>query len=223
MKQGLVVFDLDGTLLRGLTVCEVLAESLGHLTRMRELESVILQEDIVSARLEIAGWYQNTPIERLLHFLARATLAPGTREGIARLQNCGVEIAIASLTWEFAVEWFAQQLNIKHYRGTRLQSTGEIEHIFPIDKARLLQQWTSELGISSQNVAAVGDSQGDIDLLMEATHSFFVGSTMPAGLNHVTHLPNVDIVSLTDRILYQFGIEYISSLQEQESHAIRSV
>ncbi len=35
----LVAFDLDGTLLRGDTVCEVLARRLGRLDRMRELEA----------------------------------------------------------------------------------------------------------------------------------------------------------------------------------------
>lgn len=35
--RGLVVFDLDGTLLRGPTVCELLAAPLGHLAEMRSL------------------------------------------------------------------------------------------------------------------------------------------------------------------------------------------
>lgn len=38
---GLAVFDLDGTLLRGPTVCEVLARTLGRLDRMRQLEVLI--------------------------------------------------------------------------------------------------------------------------------------------------------------------------------------
>jgi hypothetical protein len=35
---GLAVFDLDGTLLRGPTVCEVLARALGRLDRLWQLE-----------------------------------------------------------------------------------------------------------------------------------------------------------------------------------------
>jgi hypothetical protein len=38
---GLTVFDLDGTLLRGPTVCEVLAQTLGRLNQMRQLEVLI--------------------------------------------------------------------------------------------------------------------------------------------------------------------------------------
>lgn len=36
----LVAFDLDGTLLRGDTVCEALARRMGHFERMRELEAI---------------------------------------------------------------------------------------------------------------------------------------------------------------------------------------
>lgn len=38
MGIRLVVFDLDGTLIRGRTICEVVADGLGHRDRMRVLE-----------------------------------------------------------------------------------------------------------------------------------------------------------------------------------------
>jgi hypothetical protein len=47
--EALVVFDLDGTLLRGRTVCEVLAEPLGRLERMRDTE-MTARADIASVR-----------------------------------------------------------------------------------------------------------------------------------------------------------------------------
>ena len=42
-RTRLVTFDLDGTLVRGNSVCEVLAHKLGHLDRMRMLESIASQ------------------------------------------------------------------------------------------------------------------------------------------------------------------------------------
>ncbi len=209
--QGLVVFDLDGTLLRGLTVCEVVAESLGYSSRMRELESVIAKGDIVNARLEMVHWYEDKSIEDLLCLLPKATLAPGACEGIAYLQESRIEVAIASLTWEWAVEWFAQQFNIQYYLGTQLKPTGEISHVFPQDKAQWLRQLAVKLNIPTQNIVAVGDSQGDVDLLLEATHAFFVGSTVPANLEHVTHLPNANIMLLADRILHKLGVQTLRS------------
>jgi len=52
--KALVVFDLDGTLLRGPTVCEVLAESLGRLERMRQLERFAGDQELRAAREEMA-------------------------------------------------------------------------------------------------------------------------------------------------------------------------
>jgi hypothetical protein len=56
---GLAVFDLDGTLLRGPTVCEVLAQALGRLGHMRQLEALIAglsDVDIAAAREEMVRW-----------------------------------------------------------------------------------------------------------------------------------------------------------------------
>ena len=105
LDRGLVVFDLDGTLLRGLTVCEVLADFLGKLPRMRELEARIAQGDIAAARTEMARWYHGISLHELLRPVQSVPLAPGAREGVARLQAHGVEVALASITWEFAVAW----------------------------------------------------------------------------------------------------------------------
>ena len=51
----LVVFDLDGTLLRPYTACEVLAQRLGHAERMAEIERISGKDEIVAARVEMAG------------------------------------------------------------------------------------------------------------------------------------------------------------------------
>ena len=92
---GLVAFDLDGTLLRGPTVCEVLAGGLGHLERMREFETITTESDMAAARLEMTRWYRGIPIAELTATLDFASLAPKTAEGIRLLREHGFEIAIA--------------------------------------------------------------------------------------------------------------------------------
>ena len=105
---GLAVFNLDGTLLRGETVCEVLAQTLGRLDRMREFETLTLEGEIAAAREEMAAWYQSVPQAELIKLLESATIAPGASEGIGLLRQHGIVAGMASITWEFAVEWFAQ-------------------------------------------------------------------------------------------------------------------
>jgi hypothetical protein len=85
---GLAVFDLDGTLLRGPTVCEVLAWALGRLDHMRRLEALIAglsDIDIAAAREEMVRWYQGIPLADLTSQLRSVTLAPRASEGITFL------------------------------------------------------------------------------------------------------------------------------------------
>jgi FMN phosphatase YigB (HAD superfamily) len=79
--HGLVVFDLDGTLIRGSTVCELLAEPLGKLSRMQQFEKLKTEDEITSARIEMASWYADIPLTRLIESLEAARLAPGTLVG----------------------------------------------------------------------------------------------------------------------------------------------
>ena len=44
--RGIVVFDLDGTLLRGETVCEMLARPLGRIDQMQEFEQLKCEAEI---------------------------------------------------------------------------------------------------------------------------------------------------------------------------------
>jgi HAD superfamily phosphoserine phosphatase-like hydrolase len=202
---GLAVFDLDGTLLRGPTVCEILAAPLGRLERMRQLEACTTETELTAAREEMASWYNGILIAQLTAALEPATWAPGTLEGIQWLQAQGVAVAIASITWEFAVAWFARQLDIPYYLGTTLQPNGEIQHVWPRDKASWLRRLAKDLGIPARNIAAVGDSAGDVELLLEASHAFYVGANLPDRLAHAVHLPHADIVTVASRILDAFG------------------
>ena len=95
----IVAFDLDGTLLRGDTACEVLARPIGRLARMREMEASSSTEQLAAARTEMAGWYQDYSRSELLGFLDQAELAPGAEDGCRQLREAGVEIVITSVTW----------------------------------------------------------------------------------------------------------------------------
>jgi HAD superfamily phosphoserine phosphatase-like hydrolase len=201
---GLAVFDLDGTLLRGPTVCEVLAQSLGRLDHMRQLETLISglsDVDIAAAREEMVRWYREVSLVDLVSRLGSVTLAPRAAEGITLLRRHGVAVAMASITWEFAVAWFARQLHVDYYVGTRLEPDGTILHFWPRDKVTWLQGLRDTLRIPASRVAAIGDSGGDVEMLRAVRHPVFVGATLPGGLPEVTHLPRADIVTVAQWII----------------------
>jgi HAD superfamily phosphoserine phosphatase-like hydrolase len=199
--RGVVAFDLDGTLLRGPTVCELLAQPLGRVAEMRRFEALSSEAEIAAAREEMARWYEGRTPAELCAALDAARWAPGAREGVALLQANGVEVVIASITWSFAVEWLADRLGVSRSLGTELEPGGRVAHVWPRDKPRWLDSVLSALGVPRARVAAVGDSGSDTDLLAAAALRFFVGRDAPPSLRGLVHRPEGDIEQIAREIL----------------------
>lgn len=203
-RVRLVAFDLDGTLIHGDTVCEAIARQLGYLDRMRELERLTSWNDIEAvkaAREEMATWYGSATTLELCSYLNSLRLAPGVHEGFRLLKQHEIKIAIVSMTWEFAVEWFARDLGADYYIGTRLLPNGQIIHFWSQDKSRWLADLSQQSGFGLDEVAAVGDSGGDIDMLRIVGYPFFVGKTKPKELDKVSHYPDGDIYEIAKCII----------------------
>lgn len=197
----LAAFDLDGTLTRGDTVVEAFARQLGRLERARAFERLRAVADLTAAREEMAAWLVAADRGALLRCLADVPLAPGAADGIALLQGAGVRVAIVSITWEFAVAWFAARLGVDLWLGTRLRADGGVAHVWPDDKAHWLLATARRLGLARSQLAAVGDSWGDAAMLRLAGHAYFVGPTLPPDLTHATHLPAGDLLAVARAIL----------------------
>ncbi len=199
-QVALVAFDLDGTLLRGDTVCQAIARRMGHLERMNEFERRQHPDEIAAARAELAGYYATTSRDRLLSYLEGCQLAPGAEQAFALLRLHGIQTAIVSITWSFSVDWFASQLGADYAVGTLLDDAGMITHFWPHHKAEWLGELMTRLDLVPGQVAAIGDSWGDIAMLEQVDHRFFVGARLPDGLNAI-HLPDGDIHEIAQRIV----------------------
>lgn len=211
--NALVVFDLDGTLLRGPTVCEVLAEPLGPLERMRQLERFASERELRAAREEMARWFVPVGVPQLRDSLAGASLAPGTKKGLAILRSHGVAVGIASITWSFAVEHFARLLGVEHWQGTALEETGEIRHIWPEDKASWVRGLAQQLGMPLEKTAAVGDSAGDAAMLHAVGIPVFVGRELPSGQHGWLHYPAADIEVVSRHLVTRWRLSPSNPLE----------
>lgn len=201
VPRGIAIFDLDGTLLRGETVCEVLARPLGRIDQMQKFERLRSEAEIADARTQMMTWYEERTHEVLCGHLRNATWAPGARRAVRDLQEANILVAIASITWRFAVEWFADQLDVGHYLGTDLSSDGEITHVWGRDKAKWLEDLASRYKIPRHRIAAVGDSSGDADMLRAAHLRFFVGAAPSPEIPSSVHIPNADLSLIAARII----------------------
>lgn len=202
--KGLVVFDLDGTLLRGPTVCELLAAPLGKSKEMKRLEMSSTKREVKKARAEMARWYKGVPRKRLLRSLDALTWAPGARAAVQDLKNAGLEVAIASITWQFAVEEIAKRLAIAHFLGTYLQDDGRIVHTWAKDKASWLLRLMSSLSLPPERTAAVGDSTNDMPMLAIANLRFYVGSDVPQRIACI-HMPSADLTQIAEEIIARWN------------------
>jgi phosphoserine phosphatase len=200
-RLGLVAFDVDGTILRGPTVCECIAEGIGKLQAMQAFEQLTAKADIARARMEMAEWYRPFDRETLSACVDRATLAPGTREGFAALRRAGLKIALVSITWQFAVERLAHQLGADHAVGTALTASGEVAHFWPDDKVTWTTRYLARAGHPKDAFAAVGDSLSDLPMLLQSRRGYFVG-TKPVELPaHVLYWPDADISEIVADLL----------------------
>ena len=199
--RALVVFDLDGTLLRGQTVCKVIAQSLGRLPRMQEFERLKDRHQIAAAREEMALWYRDVPHASILDSLQNVQLAPGLATGISLLRAGGFAVGIASITWRFAVQYFADKWGIKYCLATTLEDFGRIDHVWPEHKAQWLLELSARLGIPRARTAAVGDSAGDYEMLSVAGTSIFVGTELPPQQPGWIHWPAADIAHIARHLI----------------------
>ena len=204
----LAAFDLDGTLLRGESVWEAIARGIGRLERVREMEQFRPDQvaEMTAAREESAGWYTAFTIDELLEHVASIQIAPGVDEGFALLREHGFKIAVVSLTWEFAVEWIAERFGGDYFVGTGLSPDGELTHFWPEDKAVWVARLARKLGVDMGDVAAVGDSRGDVPMLLAVGHPYWVGETVPVELDgKVIHEPDGDIRVVAEGIVRAVG------------------
>ena len=205
----LVAFDLDGTLLWGESVWEAIARGIGRLERVQEMEEQIAPDqiaEVTAAREESAGWYADFTLDELLEHVASMRVAPGVDEGFALLREHGFKIAIVSLTWEFSVEWFAERFGADYCVGTGLSPDGRITHFWPEDKALWLTELARKLGVNMSDVSAVGDTRGDVPMLLAVGHPYWVGETVPPELDgKVVHEADGDIGVVAERIVQAVG------------------
>lgn len=198
---GLVVFDLDGTLLCGPTVCELLAEPLGRAAEMQGFEALSAEADIAKSRVEMASWYRGISQEVLCDPLKRATWRPGVSAAISALRDADIEIAIATITWRFAAKWLADRIGVSRILGTELGQGGTIRHVWPRDKGDFLRALSKELGVPQERTAAVGDSLNDTSLLNAASLRFFVGEGRLPSVPDVRCRPNADILEIAREVV----------------------
>src|SRR4051794_1989597 len=98
-----VVFDLDGTLLRDTTVTVLLAEHLGDVQTINELERAFAAGEIPNRAIAdaCAASYAGRTTSEFAAVLAAAAWIEGIDETVRTLAQSGTHVLLGTITWRF--------------------------------------------------------------------------------------------------------------------------
>jgi phosphoserine phosphatase len=175
MSVRLVAFDMDGTLVNVVSswgeVHRYFGETNADALRMFMEDRIDDQEFI---RRDIQLWWKHNPeitADELRAILDRVPLMPGARELCAELKAQGVRTAIVSGGIDLLAQRIARELGIDrvYANGFRTDDRGRLtgEGIIRVPvkrKFEVLEALQTELGVSPQQSAAVGNSDIDVGL-----------------------------------------------------------
>lgn len=183
-----VVFDLDGTLLRGTTVSFLLAQWLGQTSAITELERAFHAHEISNSVVAdtSAGWLAGKSVTEAWRVLEDGSWIDGMAETFQVLTTAGVSLLLGTITWSFAAEMLRERYSFAAASGTEMQApdgvlSGVVSHYFDEhDKLRFVEDWCTQNGYSMSQVAAIGDSRSDVPLFHRAGMSIALNATPDA-------------------------------------------
>lgn len=183
-----VVFDLDGTLLRRTTVSLLLAEHFGHAETINELERAFAAGEISNRAIAdaSAACCAGRTTSEIRPVLAAASWIDGIDETLRTLAQTGTQVLLATITWILAAELLQERHGFVAASGTELQITdgvvaGSVSRYFDEhDKLQFVEEWCAERSIALADVAAVGDSRSDLPLFRRAGRSVALNATPEA-------------------------------------------
>lgn len=169
----LTVFDLDGTLIPKTTVCVHLAEWMGHLDVVHDLERRYAAHEI--SNTEVAAFdaphYAGLSLHDVGRRLDSIPSIAGIADTVEALRGRGMEVLLATVTWRFAAEHFARRYGFDAVCGCEMDVDGDgrlagavARHIEAEDKLAFVAEYAAARGISLDECVAIGDSRSDLPL-----------------------------------------------------------
>jgi len=193
----LVAFDMEGCLTTDPTVWEIMHRKLGtwethglpYWNRYRAGE--FGYDDF--ARMDAAVW-RGAPAGLLEEAAREVPFMRGCGEVLTGLRSAGVRVAVLTNGLACVANRFKQAFGLQHIyanhvlaEGGRL--TGEIEIRVPYHgKGEILLALADRLGLTGDEVAAVGDSASDIAMFQAARIGIALNPSEPAVAAAATHV-----------------------------------
>ncbi|NIR87483.1 HAD-IB family phosphatase [Candidatus Bathyarchaeota archaeon] len=171
-KLKLVVFDVDGTLIRAYSSWQHLHERLGTWDKGRRYAERFRQGTITYeewARLDASLW-KSLPLQRVQQIINSIPYADGAREVITTLRKAGFKVVLLSAGLSLATERINREIGVDDSLTNELIVkdgflTGEVKvNVSFNNKDKALRSILQRFDVKIDECAAVGDDETMIPL-----------------------------------------------------------
>ena len=188
-KKGqfkLVIFDLDGTLTQERSIWEYIHKKLGKWYGFaEEYQDLFLAGKISYKEFceRDAHVWKGMKLEELLEIVKAVPFHPGVNELINFLKQKGLNLSMVSSGLSLLTNWVHQRYgfdysvsnNLLHENGVL---TGKVKiQVYFDKKAEWVRKILNQFEVKPEEVIAVGDSRGDIDMFQMVGFSIAFNSS----------------------------------------------
>lgn len=187
--RAIVSFDLDGTLVRGMSSGQYLADRLGHGELLRELESGYDHGHLSAQAVADteASSFAGRSLADVRKLLADCPTIGGIEEVVAELRRRRIVSVINTLAWSFIAADFRQRFGFLANSGVDMICddrgifAGKVgRHFGELDKVSFISELRQTLGVPASRVVAIGDARSDIPLFGAVGFSVALNATPEA-------------------------------------------
>jgi phosphoserine phosphatase len=173
----LVIFDLDGTLTQERSIWEYIHKQLGKWYGFaEEYQKKFLAGEISYDRfceLDAEVW-KGMKVEALSKVVQSVPFHSGVDELISHLKQRGLKLAMVSSGLSLLVNWVHQRYGFDYSVSNDLLHedgilTGKVRiQVYYDRKAEWVEKILKQFGVKSEEMIAIGDSKGDMDMFQMA-------------------------------------------------------
>lgn len=191
--KGLIFFDIDGTLTRGVNSGTFIADRLGIGEQMRAAEEAYARGEMDNAavcRVDAAG-YAGLPVSMVESWLDDMPLIDGIAPALTVCRAAGFVPYAASCTWSYIGAYLARRFGFVGWCGPELEVvdgmfTGRVAHdADERAKPAFARERAAALGVDLASCLAVGDSRSDIPLFQTVGPRWLSMLPMRPALQHL--------------------------------------
>jgi phosphoserine phosphatase len=182
----LVIFDLDGTLTQERSIWEYIHKQLGKWYGFAEecqnqfLAGKISYEEFCERDAQV---WKGMKLEKLLEIVKTVPFHPGVNELIDYLKQKGLKLSMVSSGLSLLSNWVHEKYGFDYSVSNDLLYengilTGKVRiQVYYDKKAEWVEKILKQFGVKPEQVIAIGDSKGDVDMFQMVGFSIAFNSS----------------------------------------------